>query len=317
MNESHLKTLLWVVRLGGIGAAAQHLHMTQPAITRRMQELERELGAPVLRRDGRNVVPTALGVACLSGAERILAEIAALRLAATGKEVSGTIRLGVGEVIALTWFYRLHERIQDRYPKVRLEIDVDLSHRLLTKLLHDKIDIALVPGPANLSRAIRTDLGAVSLEWIAAPRLIANRESEMLSPQELADLPILTLPHEANVHDVMTAWFEQADVRMPRMHSCNSINVVASLVQRGMGISLLPPDLYREQLRTGTLVRIPVTVPLPKVSYTAVYTHSPGLSSAPELSVLPEIVAFAREESVFLGRGIASMTPAQAIARIA
>ncbi len=57
MNESQLKTLLWVARLGGIGAAAKHLHMTQPAITRRIQELERELGAPVLRRDGRNVVP--------------------------------------------------------------------------------------------------------------------------------------------------------------------------------------------------------------------------------------------------------------------
>jgi DNA-binding transcriptional LysR family regulator len=107
MNDGHLKTLLWVVRLGGIGAAAQHLHMTQPAITRRIQELEKELGAQVLRREGRHVVPTALGHTCLASAERILSEVAVMRVAASGNAVAGTIRVGVGEIVALTWFYRL------------------------------------------------------------------------------------------------------------------------------------------------------------------------------------------------------------------
>src|SRR5947209_18707540 len=95
MDSRHLETLLWVVRLGGIGAAAQHLNLTQPAITRRIQELERELGAKVLRRHGRNVVPTPLGQSCLANAERILSEVTAMRLAATGNAPVGTIRVGV------------------------------------------------------------------------------------------------------------------------------------------------------------------------------------------------------------------------------
>src|SRR6266702_4368056 len=118
MDSRHLETLLWVVRLGGIGAAAQHLNLTQPAVTRRIQELERELGAKVLRRLGRNVVPTAVGQQCLVSAERILSEVAAMRVAASGKAAVGIIRVGVVESIALTWFQNFLARIEERYPKV-------------------------------------------------------------------------------------------------------------------------------------------------------------------------------------------------------
>src|ERR1700730_10484685 len=123
MDSRHLETLLWVVRLGGIGAAAQHLNLTQPAVTRRIQEPERELGAKVLRRQGRNVVPTPVGQPYLGSAERILSEVAIMRVAASNKAAVGTIRVGLVESIALTWFQNFLARIEGSYPKVRLEID--------------------------------------------------------------------------------------------------------------------------------------------------------------------------------------------------
>src|SRR5229473_1152952 len=150
VDSRHLETLLWVVRLGGISAAAHHLNLTQPAVTRRIQELERELGAKVLRRQGRTVVPTPLGQSCLIGAERILSEVETMKIAAVGAAV-GTIRVGVVESIALTWFQSFLTRIEQRYPRVQLEIDVDLSSRLASKLARHQIDIALVPGPVELA----------------------------------------------------------------------------------------------------------------------------------------------------------------------
>jgi len=105
--------------LGGIGAAAQHLNLTQPAVTRRIQELERELGAKVLRRQGRNVVPTAVGQTCLGSAERILSEVATMRVAASGKSAVGTIRVGVVESIRADLFQNFSRRIEGRYPRYR------------------------------------------------------------------------------------------------------------------------------------------------------------------------------------------------------
>src|SRR3981081_1002444 len=171
MDSRHLETLLWVVRLGGIGAAAQHLNLTQPAVTRRIQELERELGAKVLRRQGRNVVPTPVGQTCIGGAERILSEVATLRVAASGKAAVGTIRVGVVESIALTWFQNFLARIEERYPKVHLVTDVDLSNRLANKLARRQIDVALLPGPIQLPGVVRVPLGSCTMKWLGHPVL--------------------------------------------------------------------------------------------------------------------------------------------------
>jgi DNA-binding transcriptional LysR family regulator len=304
MNDGHLKTLLWVVRLGGIGAAAQHLNMTQPAITRRIQELEKELGAQVLRREGRHVVPTALGQTCLASAERILSEVALMRVAASGNAVAGTIRVGVGEIVALTWFYRLLARIEERYPNVRLQVDVDLSTRLVTKLRRHQIDIALLPGPVTLPGVVSTDLGRCTLDWMSIPRRLLGTGLQNLTAAALANFPIITLPQDANSYDLMINWFEQAGVKPPRVHYCNSISVVASLVRKGVGISLLPSDLLKDDVQSGALVILPVTPGMPKVGYAAAYFPNEDLSSAAELSILPEIAEFAREESWFLRKSM-------------
>src|SRR4030081_1823833 len=247
----HLETLLWVVRLGGIGAAAQHLNLTQPAVTRRIQELERELGAKVLRRQGRNVVPTPVGQTCLGGAERILSEVAIMRVAASNKAAVGTIRVGVVESIALTWFQNFLARIEGRYPKVEMEIDVDLSNRLLTKLARRQIDIALLPGPVHLPGVVRVSLRGCVIKWLGAPQL-CPKDREMQAA-DLAELPIIGMPQDANAYHSIIDWFAEAKVNPGLVHRCNSLSVVALLVRRGVGASLLPPDLFGGDLESGAL----------------------------------------------------------------
>jgi DNA-binding transcriptional LysR family regulator len=293
MDSRTLETLLWVVRLGGIGAAAQHLNLTQPAVTRRIQELERELGAKVLRRQGRNVVPTPVGQTCLASAERIVSEVATLRIAASGTAAVGTIRVGVVESIALTWFQNFLARIEGRYPKVQMEIDVDLSNRLITKLARRQIDIALLPGPVQLAGVARVSLGDCAMKWLGHPQL-GPRDRDM-KPADLAALPIIGMPQDANAYRSIIDWFEQAGVSPGLMHTCNSFSVVALLVRRGVGVSLLPPDLFAGDLARGVLKVFVEQPEVQKVDYSAVYLP------ASEASILPEVAAIAREESWFFG----------------
>ncbi len=295
MDSRNLETLLWVVRLGGIGAAAQHLNLTQPAVTRRIQELERELGAKVLRRQGRNVVPTPVGQTCLVSAERILSEVATMRVAASDKAAVGTIRVGVVESIALTWFQNFLARIEGRYPKVQMEIDVDLSNRLLTKLARRQIDIALLPGPVHLPGVVRVSLGDCVMKWLGHPQL-CPKDREMKAA-DLAELPIIGMPQDANAYHSIINWFEEAQVSPGLMHccNCNSFSVVALLVRRGVGVSLLPPDMFAGDLESGVLKILIEQPDVPKVEYSAAYLP------AIEVSILPEVAAIAREESWFFG----------------
>ncbi|WP_454916787.1 LysR family transcriptional regulator [Xanthobacter sediminis] len=288
-----METLLWVVRLGGVGAAARHLNVTQPAVTRRIQELERELGARVLRRQGRNVAPTALGEACLAGAERILSEIAVMRSAASGKAV-GTIRIGLVESIALSWFQNFLTRVEERYPRVQLEIDVDLSNRLVTKLARRQIDIALVPGAVPLPGAVVVSLGRTGMKWLGASHLLPSDQE--MTPAALAELPIIGLPQDANAHGAMMTWFEEAQVNPVRLHCCNSFSVVAMLVRRGVGVSLLPADLFARDLQSGMLTALMERPAVADVEYCAAYL--PG-----EVGILPEVAMLARQESWFVHGG--------------
>src|SRR5216684_2272495 len=293
MDSRNLETLLWVVRLGGVSAAAQHLNLTQPAVTRRIQELERELGAKVLRRQGRNVVPTTLGQSCLVSAERILSEVATMRVAASDKAAVGTIRVGVVESIALTWFQNFLARIEGRYPKVQMEIDVDLSNRLLTKLARRQIDIALLPGPVHLPGVVRVSLGDCVMKWLGHPQL-CPKDREMKAA-DLAELPIIGMPQDANAYHSIINWFEEAQVSPSLMHCCNSFSVVALLVRRGVGVSLLPPELFAGDLKSGVLKILIEQPDVPKVEYSAAYLP------ATDVSILPEVAAIAREESWFFG----------------
>jgi DNA-binding transcriptional LysR family regulator len=293
MDSRNLETLLWVVRLGGIGAAAQHLNLTQPAVTRRIQELERELGTKVLRRQGRNVVPTPVGQACLVSAERIVSEVATMRVAASDKAAVGTIRVGVVESIALTWFQNFLARIEGRFPKVQMEIDVDLSNRLMTKLARRQIDIALLPGPVQLPGVVRVSLGDCVMKWLGHPQL-CPKDREMKAA-DLGELPIIGMPQDANAYHSIINWFEEAQVSPGLMHCCNSFSVVALLVRRGVGVSLLPPEMFAGDLESGLLKVLIEHPDVPKVEYSAAYLP------AIEVSILPEVAAIAREESWFFG----------------
>ncbi|MBW4090400.1 MAG: LysR family transcriptional regulator [Proteobacteria bacterium] len=294
MDARSLETLLWIARLGGVGAAARHLNLTQPAITRRVRGLEQELGTQVLRREGRGIALTQSGRDCLAVAERMIADFAALRIAAGGAgAIAGPLRIGMGEVIALTWIDRLLGRIAHAYPRLVPELHVDLSGPLLHKLAAREIDIALVPGPVTVRGAVASPLGHCTLRWMAPPRLVPADTS--VTPADLAGLPILAMPPESDIHGVMQAWFQRAGTTPRRLSHCNSFNVLVSLVRKGLGVSLMPEELLGRFISTGELAVLSEHPLMPMASYTAAYM------SRDDLPVLAQIASFAREAAALPG----------------
>jgi DNA-binding transcriptional LysR family regulator len=292
VNTRNLETLVWVIRLGGVGAAARHLNLTQPAVTRRIQELERELGGPLFVREGRLVAATTLAKACVANAERILAEVSLMRITASGHgTIEGKIRAGLSELAALALLDRLIMRMRETYPNVVLEFDIDLSSRLLGKLGRREIDIAFVPGPVSIPNSVKIPLGSCTLLWMASPTLL--RTERELTPLDMVDLPIISLPHDADVHWTMVRWFDEAEVHPRRVSYCNNFSVVASLVRKGLGVSLLPYEMFYREIESGDLIVLPESPPVLKPEYSVAY-----LPSA-ELHILPRIAHFAREQSLF------------------
>jgi len=119
MNINQFETLIWVARLGSFRAASRHLKMTQPAVSARIRELERELGVNLFDRTLRAVKLTPKGRELMEYAEQIVS-LAALVQQQVGHDqaIAGRVRLGVTSIPARTWLPKLIRTINRSYPGV-------------------------------------------------------------------------------------------------------------------------------------------------------------------------------------------------------
>lgn len=290
-----LETLLWIARLGGFGQAARRLNTTQPNVSMRIRELERQLGAQLVDRSRRAIRLTEAGRECVATAERMLALVGNLQQRVSDpKALVGTVRLGISEAVALSWLPTLVSRLNREYPGIVLELDVGMALTLRRKLDAGDVEVAILPGPMSQPDVVSEHLGALTFKWMASSRLKVPRRT--LRPRDLAAWPIITLPRESNLHYVVEEWFAIDTVKARRLDVCNSLSVAAALTAGGVGISLLPPDLFRNDLAAGRLQIISVR---PPISPTQFYAATKIGLTQPLAQVVTEL---ARKVSTFRGK---------------
>ena len=149
-----LEVFFWVVKLGGFGRAAERLHMTQPAVSSRVSQIETRFNVRLLDRSShRSPTPTPKGIELYAYAERMLslrADLVACLGDKTG--LAGTVRVGTAETLVHTLLGALIRQLNALHPQVTPEITVDISPTLQAALLTGELDVALMLGPINEPR---------------------------------------------------------------------------------------------------------------------------------------------------------------------
>ena len=148
-----LQYLKLLVEHGGFGRAAEAAHVTQPTLSAGIQELEKCLGAPVVERARSGVILTPVGEEALRRARTILNEAEELVEAAkvASQPLAGRFRLGVIPTIAPFLLPRALPLLRARFPKLRLFLREDLTHRLVAALRAGQLDAALIALPYDLT----------------------------------------------------------------------------------------------------------------------------------------------------------------------
>jgi len=270
MTLKQLETFYWVCRLGGFAAAARHLHSTQSAVSMRIQDLESSLGVPLFDRNQRSARLTAKGQDLIQYAERLMSVASEIRhRIGDPKVLSGTVRLGVTDFVAVTWLPALVAAINENYPDIALELDVDLTLTQLRKLQNGDLDVAVLPGPIEEPGLTNVPLGSVEFAWMASPKLGVPRER--LTPRDLHAWPLLTLTHDSNLHKLMAKWFEAGNATIRRANACNSIGVLAALTMAGLGVSYLPRVHFARDISDGRLQLLDIEPKLPDLEYFAIF----------------------------------------------
>ena len=302
MTLKQLIAFYWICNLGSFSAAAAKLNTTQSTISIRIRELEDQLGVQVLDRDSRSTRPTLKGRELLVHVDTVIKVIDKIvQTVGDPNVLSATLKMGVTEFVAITWLPDLLHAVNDAYPRVRMELDVDLTSSQLRKLEAGEIDFALLPGPVDLDGAEQVAVGDVEFCWMASPGL--NIPAGVLTPSDLLHAPILTTVKSSNLHHVMSD-FLGSEVHLRSSTVCNTIGVMGTLTLGGIGIGFLPRKHYAPQVEAGLLRMLTVEPAMPPLRYFAVYD---GRRAAP---IVRRICALAQSVSTFDCARPAGIAPA-------
>jgi DNA-binding transcriptional LysR family regulator len=270
MNVQQLETFYWIVRLGGFTAAADRLKTTQSTVSMRIRELERSLDVRLFDRRKRTARLTPAARELVPYAEEMLRLSAQIREhMSSAATITGLLRLGVAEVISVTWLPRLVAEIHRRYPKIKLELDEALTQELVGRLRQGSLDLVLAPGRVGGAGFTSISLGSLVFAWAASPSLSLPKRA--LTPRDLQSLPIIALSRESHHHASIEAWFHAAGATCRRMDTCKSVGVAASLAAAGLGITLLPVRCYRNEIAARRLRIVKTAPPMRPVEFTAAY----------------------------------------------
>ncbi|MFO1193581.1 MAG: LysR family transcriptional regulator [Rhodoferax sp.] len=254
LTFKQIETFYWTATLGSYTAAAARLHTTQPAVSNRIREFMQIADAPLFDPQARMPRLTPRGREVLAVCEQFLQLAQHLEATAGGvPSVGGLVRVGAADTVALTWLPALMSRLAAQYPQVSVELIVDLSLHLQARLENRELDIAFLVGPVGNPAIVTRPLGEVANAWMCAPALMPARR-RALTPTQMAQLPIFTHSRGSHLHQAMARWFEERGLRPARVHGCNSLATMVRMTVAGLGLSVLPCDLLKDELRQGTLV---------------------------------------------------------------
>lgn len=249
MDPASLHAFLAVAESGSFSAAGGQLHLTQPAISKRIAALEEELGRRLFDRIGRSVALTEAGRALLPRARRILGELDDTRRALDNldAEVGGRLQLATSHHVGLHRLPPLLRRFGREHPQVALDIRFLDSEQAWDEVLHGRVDLALTTlGPATAPlRAV--PVWDDPLEFVVAPDHPLARRGQV-SLQEIAAHPAV-LPDAGTFTHRIVAERLAADGLAPRLRmTSNYLETLKMLVAVGLAWSVLPHTMLDAQV---------------------------------------------------------------------
>lgn len=264
MNIKQLETFYWAARLGNFTAAAERLNLSQSTVSMRIQELEQSLGVKIFDRSHRTARVSPKGKELMIYVERLIDLTTEIQQRISAAEsITGLIRVGVAEIISVTWLPKFVRAFHEQYPNIIIEFDVALTMDLTSKLQNGFLDIVLAPGGVPGINFQVESLGSVDFEWLGSPSL--DTGSKVFHPKDFEKWPIITLSEESYHHATILEWFKSNNAFYRRRDSCNSLSVIADLTMAGLGVSFLPTRCFAKEIKEKRLAVIKTSPKIPPV----------------------------------------------------
>ena len=244
---------LEVARRGSVSRAAEALFVTQPTLTARLHSLERELGAPLFVRTPHGMRLTDAGKAWVPYAER------ALRALVDGRDVleqvksasAGHLMIGAAPAVSTYILPGLLEKFVSAHPRVEVSVRTGHSEDVVDLVLRDEVQVGLgraIRHPDLELRPFHTE----ELVLVCAPDHPFTKRGNV--PMEaVANERLIMFDLTSSYYEITQAAFLSAGVKLRGLMELDSIEAAKKMVERGLGVALLPRTAVAREVEGKTL----------------------------------------------------------------
>jgi DNA-binding transcriptional LysR family regulator len=258
-NLNSLRLFTAVAERGGFTAAGRLMHVSQPAISKAVRQLEAQLGAQLLLRGAKGVTLTEEGQVLLGHARVLFGEERAAEEALAERRglSSGSLRLGSSLTVASYFLPRILGAFHSRHPAIELTLVALNTRGVLDALLANRAELGLVEGPVSHARVEVSPWMEDELVAVVAPGHPLTRVRRLKAARAFQEL-LLIREEGAGTRDIIFAALRNRGLRPARIFEISENEVIKQLAAAGVGFTLLSRMAVEGELARGALVPLAI-----------------------------------------------------------
>lgn len=282
MNFRVLKTFLAVSRTGNITRAAEQLHISQPALSRRIAELEEDVGAPLFERTNRRLTLTDRGMRFEAHAREMLEAYERMKrdMAEAPEALTGKVRLGCVESSVVKFAYDVVSRMHAEHPKVTFELYSADGDDIRAGLDQDRLDLGILLEPVESAKYESVELPYTDRWGLIVAKDAPEAKLDGISALGLGKRPLI-LPRRGIVLDEIASWLGTEREKLPVFLTQNLLTNSLLFVRRGLAAMVSVEGAFRIRPTDG-VVFVPFK-PERKIAHKFVRRRNRRLSEAAEV----------------------------------
>ena len=238
-----LKYFLTVAREGSITGAANYLHLTQPTLSRQLQDLERELGQKLIIRGSHNISLTPEGMILRKRAEEILdmVEKTEKEFSSLKNEIAGEIFIGSGETSSIKCVAEVIKEIQAQYPNIKFNLYSGNADDVGEKLDKGLLAFGILIQPTDISKYEYLSLKSYDTWGLVMRKDSPLASKDFITIDDLFDIPLIAsrqVDKITTVKNEYIEWFGENRKNLNIVARYNLIYNAAIMVEQGVGYAL-------------------------------------------------------------------------------
>lgn len=289
MEFLDLQYFVSIAETGSFTKSALQNNVAQSALSRRVKDLETELGSALFYRNGRGVVLTEAGEIFLTRSRGILAEREALRqdIRRAAGELDGTVKLAVPPSVGLVLLAPLLRQIRQDHPRIRMRVLEGFSGHVADWLAAGKVDLAVLYKIKSNALLDAEHLLFEDMYLISGPEAPPIGTAEGVAMAELADQELVLpgLPHGLRV--LVEEAAAAAEVTLNVAMEVETLPTIYDLVGTGRIRTILPRTAAQQELAAGRLVAQRIA---PAISRELILAHAPHRAGAPVTKAVVRLI---------------------------